>query len=214
MLAAFAFKNIGKTAAIIYENAAAGIDCTRRLQEVFRGGGRQDPGRRAGGVRPDQLSLDACSRSSSVKPDLVFIGVTQSHAPFAEQVGQMPGFPVAIGTTFSRPFFGFPATMGWYHSAILSGTTPSDEKEFNAKFGTKEMGFFAREYSNSTDIILQAIDHVLGEGQAAHRRHHQATRSSRSRPSSPASPTSPSTSNTAVRPVEIYTARRAARASW
>ena len=30
----------------------------RRLQEVLRGGGRQDPRRRGGGVRPDQLSLD------------------------------------------------------------------------------------------------------------------------------------------------------------
>jgi branched-chain amino acid transport system substrate-binding protein len=146
----------------------------------------------------------------SVKPELVFIGVTQSHAAFAEQVGQTPGFPVAIGSTFSRPFFGFPATKGWYHTAILSGTTPSDEQEFNAKFGTKEMGFFAREYSNSTDIILQAIDRVLGEGKSLTGDSiKDAIFAIKTFKSGVADITF--TSNTAVRPVEIYRHGESAR---
>jgi branched-chain amino acid transport system substrate-binding protein len=201
-IAAFAFKNVGKTAAIIYENAAAGIDSRDDFKKYFEAAGGKILADEA--VEFGQTNYrSTLLKVASVKPELVFIGVTQSHAAFAEQVGQVPGFPVAIGSTFSRPFFGFPATKGWYHTAILSGTTSSDEQEFNAKFGTKEMGFFAREYSNSTDIIVQAIDRVLGEGKPLSGDSiKQAIFAIKTFKSGVAEITF--TSNTAVRPVEIY----------
>ena len=201
-LAGFAFKNVGKSAAIIYENAAAGIDSRDDFKKFFEAAGGKILADEA--VEFGQTNYrSTLLKVVSVKPELVFIAVTQSHAAFAEQIGQTPGFPVAIGSTFSRPFFGFPATRGWYHTAILSGVTPEDEKEFNAKFGTKEMGFFAREYANSTDIIVQALDRLLGENKPlTGDTIKQAIFDIKTFKSSTAEITF--TSNTAVRPVEIY----------
>lgn len=189
-IAAFAFKHVGKTAAIVYENAAAGIDSRDDFKKHFEAAGGKILADEA--VEFGQTNYrSTLLKVASVRPELVFIAITQSHAAFAEQVGQTPGFPIAVGSTFSRPFFGFPSTKGWYHTAIVSGTTPSDEKEFNAKFGTKEMGFFAREYANSTDIILQrSIAFSARTSSSAATR--SSRRSSTSRPSSLVSPRSPS----------------------
>jgi branched-chain amino acid transport system substrate-binding protein len=152
-----------KTAAIIYENVAAGIDGKDYFKKAFEQmGGKvliEEPvefGQT--NFRPTLLKVVAS------KPDVVYISMTQGHPAFAEQVGQLDSFPVALGTTFSRPFYGFKSTLGWYHTALKSDVTPAMEKEFNEKFKTKEMGFFAREYFNSTNIVLKAIEKVLADG--------------------------------------------------
>jgi branched-chain amino acid transport system substrate-binding protein len=162
-IAKFAVDKLGKKAAIIYENAAAGTDGANDFKEVFVAAGgeiiSEEP------VEFGQTNFrSVLLKVASEKPDFVYISVTQGHEAFAEQVGQIPNFPVGVGSTFSRPFFGYEPTLGWYHTAIKSGITPELEAEFNKQFGTKEMGFFSREYFNSTNILLELIDHVLTQG--------------------------------------------------
>lgn len=163
-LAKFAADKLGKTAAIIYENAAAGIDGKDDFKKGFEAAGGkivlEEP------VEFGQTNFrSTLLKVASTKPDFVHISMTQGHEAFAEQVGQIAGFPKATGTSFSRPFFGYKSTLGWFHSAIESGVPAAEEKEFIAKFNVKEMGFFEREYYNSTNILLQVIDYTLGKGQ-------------------------------------------------
>jgi len=152
-----------KTAAIVYENAAAGIDGKDDFKKSFEAlGGKilaEEPvefGQT--NYRPTLLKV------ASVKPDLVFVVITQGHPTYVEQTAQIPNFPVGAGTTFVSPLCCYAGSAGWYQSSIKSGISPELEKEFNDKFKTKNMGFYAREYFNSTNIALKAIEHVLAKG--------------------------------------------------
>jgi branched-chain amino acid transport system substrate-binding protein len=152
-----------KTAAIVYENAASGIDGRDDFKKAFEAlGGKvlADEAVEFGqtNFRPTLL------KAASVKPDLVYFVLTVGHQTLVEQVSQIPNFPVAAGTTFNRPSFGYPGSVGWYQSAIKSDISPELETEFKEKFKTKDMHFFGREYSNSTNMLIKAIDHVLGKG--------------------------------------------------
>jgi len=164
VLAKYAIKNIGKTAAIIYENAAAGIDGSTDFRKYF-----EEVGGKIIAEEPVEFGQtnyrSTLLKVAAAKPDFVYIAITQSHDAMANQVGQIPGFPTGIGNTFSRPFFGHASTEGWYQTAIQSGypdnaTVAAFKKQFNAE----DMGFFAREYFNATNIILKAAEKVLADG--------------------------------------------------
>ena len=160
-----------KTAGIVYENAAAGIDGKDDFKKAFEAAGgkivAEEPAEFGQtNYRPSLLKIAA------LKPDLAYIVITQGHPSLAEQAGQIQGFPVGAGTTFLRPAFGYPGSVGWYQSAIKSGISPELDKEFMTRYKdyaekakVKDIPFFAREYFNSTNILLKAIDHVLGKGQ-------------------------------------------------
>lgn len=163
-LAKFAADKLGKSVAIIYENAAAGIDGKDDFKKGFEAAGGkvilEEP------VEFGQTNFrSTLLKVAAAKPDFVHISMTQGHDAFAEQVGQISGFPKATGTSFSRPFFGFKSTLGWFHSAIESAVPADEEKAFIAKFNVKEMGFFEREYYNSTNVLLKVIDATLAKGQ-------------------------------------------------
>lgn len=156
----YAIENLGKTGAIIYENAAAGMDVREDFTKAFTAAGGTIVADEA--VEFGQTNFrPALLKVAAAKPDFVFIGITVGAPTMAEQVAQVPDFPVSIGTTFNRPFAGFASTDGWLHTGIKSGITPEDEAAFNKQFGTKEMGFFAREYANAADIIFQLIDYLI-----------------------------------------------------
>lgn len=164
VLAKYAIEHIGKTAAIIYENAAAGIDGRDDFAKYFREVGgeiiAEEP------VEFGQTNYrSTLLKIADAKPDFVYIAITQSHEAMADQIGQIEGFPKGIGNTFSRPFFGYTSTEGWYQTAIQSGypdeaTVAAFKKQFNAD----DMGFFAREYYNATNIVLQAAEKVIADG--------------------------------------------------
>ena len=154
-----------KTAAIVYENAAAGIDGKDDFKRLFEAGGgkviAEEP------VEFGQTNYrPTLLKAAAAKPDIVFTVITQGHPTYVEQAAQIPNFPVGAGTTFVSPLCCYPGSAGWYQSAIKSGIAPELEKEFDAKYKTKAMGFFAREYFNSTDMSLKAIAHVLTKGGA------------------------------------------------
>ncbi|MCV3205633.1 ABC transporter substrate-binding protein [Mesorhizobium sp. YC-39] len=164
VLAKYAIEHVGKKAAIIYENAAAGIDGSTDFRKYFQEAGgeiiAEEP------VEFGQTNYrSTLLKIAAAKPDFVYIAITQSHEAMADQVGQIPDFPTGIGNTFSRPFFGHASTEGWYQTAIQSGypdeaTVAAFKKQFNAE----DMGFFAREYFNSTNIILKAAKKVIADG--------------------------------------------------
>lgn len=164
VLARYAVDKIGKRAAIIYENAAAGLDGANDFRKFFEGVGgtiiAEEPvefGQT--NYRPTLLKVAAA------KPDFVYIAITQSQAAMADQIGQVPDFPVGIGNTFSSPFFGFKSTEGWYQTGIQSGYPEQTKVDaFKAKFQVQDMGFFAREYYNATNIILKAAEAVIASG--------------------------------------------------
>lgn len=109
-----------KTAAVVYENASAGTDGRDDFKKAFTALGGTiiaDEAVEFGqtNFRPTLLKVAAA------KPDLVYFVLTVGHPTLVEQVSQIPGFPVAAGTTFLRPAFGFPGSVGWYQSAIKSG---------------------------------------------------------------------------------------------
>jgi len=160
----YAFEHIGKTASLLYENAAAGIAGRDDFRNHFEAlGGKviaEEP------VEFGQTNYRAALlKINASKPDFVYIAITQSHETMADQVGQIEGFPVAVGNTFSRPFFGYPSTEGWYQSAIQSNNPETKTLEaFKAKYDTKGMGFFAREYFNATNIVIEAAKALSAEG--------------------------------------------------
>jgi branched-chain amino acid transport system substrate-binding protein len=169
-LTKFTIEKLGKkTAAIIYENAAAGIDGRDDFKKAFLAAGgkivAEEP------VEFGQTNFrPMLLKVASTHPDFVFIHITSGHKPFADQVAQVENFPLGLSTTFGTFFFGQASTLGWYHSIIRSEIAPDIEAEYAKMFpGVREdakvlMGFWEREYFNSTNIILKAMDRVLGEG--------------------------------------------------
>ena len=151
-----------KTAAIIYENAAAGIDGKEDFRKAFEARGGKilaDEATEFGqtNYRPGLLKV------ASVKPDFMYLVMTQDLRPFVDQVSQIQGLPMGIGTTFMRTAFGYPASVGWVQSAIKSDFAADLEKEYKEKFKTTEVPFFAREYYNATYVIAKAMDHLLAK---------------------------------------------------
>jgi branched-chain amino acid transport system substrate-binding protein len=146
-----------------YENAAVGIDIRDEFTKAFTAMGGTivaDEAIEFGStnVRPSLLKIAAA------KPDFVFTGVTSGPGVVTEQIASVPGFPISVGTSFFTSMVGQPVAAGWYHSAVKSSVVPETEKEFNAKFNTKEMGFFAREYADAVHILSKLIDQSLQKG--------------------------------------------------
>jgi branched-chain amino acid transport system substrate-binding protein len=172
VLAKFVVEKLGKkTAALIYENAAAGIDGRDDFKKAFVAlGGKvlaEEP------VEFGQTNYrPVLLKVASTRPEFVYISITQGHDAFAEQVGQVENFPLGVGNTFSRPFFGYASTLGWYQTEIRSEIPPAIDAEYAKMFptGTSQyedrktvMGFFEKEYFNATNVVLTAIDRVLSE---------------------------------------------------
>ena len=149
-----------KTAAIIYENAAAGVDGKEDFKKAFEAlGGKilaEEPTEFGQtNYRPSLLKV------ASVKPDFMYLVMTQDLRPFVDQVSQIPGLPMGVGTTFMRTAFGYPASVGWVQSAIKSDFAPDLEKEFKEKYKGTEVPFFSREYYNAANVVMKAMDYLL-----------------------------------------------------
>ena len=163
ILSQFAISKIGKTAAVIYENGAAGNDGRNDFKSTFEAlGGKvidEEP------IEFGQTNYRSILlKVAGLKPDMVYVVMTQSHAVFAEQVSQIKGFPQVVGHTFSTPFFGSPGAIGWYNTSVRSNVPPDLAAEYKAKYGASEFGLFAREYYNDVNILAKAAAKVQSEG--------------------------------------------------
>ena len=158
----YAVAKLGKKAAILYENAAAGVDVRDDFKKAFEATGGTI-------VADEAIEFGSTNFRASLlkiaaaKPDFVFVGMTVGYPALADQVAQIPGFPIGVGTTFLRPIVGHPAAVGWFHSGIKSGMKPADEAAFHKQFNVKEMTFFSREYANSAQIIFKLIDDLIAK---------------------------------------------------
>jgi branched-chain amino acid transport system substrate-binding protein len=163
VIAKYAAANIGKRAAIFYENAAVGIDIRDEFKKSFTAAGGTivaDEAIEFGStnVRPSLLKIAAA------KADFMFTGVTSGPGVITEQIASVPNLPISVGTSFFVSLIGLPVAAGWYHSAVKSSVSPETEKEFNAKFNTTSMAFFAREYSDGSDILFKVINQAMQKG--------------------------------------------------
>ncbi|MGH1354620.1 MAG: ABC transporter substrate-binding protein [Thalassovita sp.] len=164
VIADFAKGKLGSRAAIIYENGTAGLDSRNDFNKHFKKIGGEvvadEP------VEFGQTNYRAALlKIADSKPDFVFIAITQSHEALIDQISQIPDFPTGVGTTFLTLFHGYENTEGWYQTAIKSGF-PEDalHTAFNAEYGTEEMPYFAREYYNTTNVILKTAEKLVADG--------------------------------------------------
>lgn len=163
VMAQYAIKNIGKTAAILYENASAGESGRDDFKKSF-----EELGGKVLVEEPAEFGLTnyrpLLLKIMAAKPDVVYIAVTQNFNVIAEQVAQIDGFPKVVGNTFSTPFFGQPGAVGWYNTTVLSKSPPALEKEYKETYNDPLFEIQTREYYNSVNIIAQAMKRVLDEG--------------------------------------------------
>ncbi len=165
VIARYSAEKIGKKAAILYENAAVGIDIRDEFKKAFLAAGGTivaDEAIEFGStnVRPTLLKIAAA------KADFMFTGVTSGPGVITEQIASIPSLPISVGTSFFVSLLGLPVAAGWFHSAVKSSVAPETEKEFNARFNTKSMGFFAREYAEASQILFQVVNQVMQKGGA------------------------------------------------
>lgn len=160
-----ALKQMGaKTAAVVYENSAAGIDSRDDFTKLF-----SEAGGKVVAEEPVQFGdtnfRPMLLKAASANPDLIFVSITQGHTSFADQVGQQAGFPPVIGTTYITPVMGHPASNGWFNTSIRGQLTAEREAAFKAKYGVDAVNFFHREYYNATKILAKVIGSVLEKGE-------------------------------------------------
>jgi branched-chain amino acid transport system substrate-binding protein len=163
VLAQYAWQKLGKTAALLYENAAAGQSGSRDFKTAFEAlGGKivADQPTEFGqtNYRPALLTIKAAN------PAMVYVAVTQNFDTIAEQVSQTPHFPPVIGNTYSTPFFGKAGAVGFYNTTVLSNSPPALAAEFKKKFNTDFFEINAREYYNAVYIIGQGMKKALDDG--------------------------------------------------
>ena len=163
VLARYVVNVLGKkTAAIVYENSAAGIDGRNDFDANFKRFGGQivadEP------VQPGDTNFrPMLLKAAAAKPDVVFANIIQggSLPQFVDQVGQQGGFPPVVGTTFLTPAMGLPGSEGWYYTAIRGTLPPDVEQKMMAKFGTKAVSVYTREYYNATKILARIAEGTI-----------------------------------------------------
>ncbi len=147
-----------KTAAILFENDAAGI------------GGRDDfvaDYKKAGGTiiaqEPAQFGQTdyrpALLKLAGGNPDVLFVSVTAGMVPLADQIHQMNAKFLVAGTSFfaDPQAIADPSAEGFVHTQVQIEAPPELSAAFKAKYGA-DMDFFARQYYNAAQIALTILD--------------------------------------------------------
>ncbi len=165
VLANYVLHDAGKkTAAILFENDAAGISGRDDFAASYTAAGgkivAQEP--IAFGdtnYRPVLLKLAAA------QPDMLFVILTAGVSPLADQIRQIDAkFTVVGNTFFSDPeVVANPNAEGWIHSQVLINAPDSLAAEFKKTYGT-EFDFFPKQYYNATNIVLACVERLLKEG--------------------------------------------------
>jgi branched-chain amino acid transport system substrate-binding protein len=147
-----------KTAGILYENSAPGIDGRNDFTANFKKFGGEivsdDP------IQPGDTNFrPMILKAASAKPDVEFLNVVSGDTlpQFNEQVTQQHGFPIVVGTTFATPAMGQPGSDGWYYTAIRGSLPAGVEQAMNAKLGFTTMNVYTREYYNATKNIFAVV---------------------------------------------------------
>jgi branched-chain amino acid transport system substrate-binding protein len=163
VLADYLLKTGMKTAAILFENDAAGTAGRDDFQEAYtKGGGKIIASEPSSFSQTDYRP--ALLKLSAAKPDVVFVMLTDGNAPLATQVGEMkPNFAIAGTSFFSDPeTMRNPGAAGWIHTQVKTQAAPDIAKAFKDRFHT-DMEFFASQYYNAAAIVFKAAQSVVAE---------------------------------------------------
>ena len=150
-------------AAILFENDAAGIAGRDDFIATYKAAGGTVTATEPVAFgetnnRPALLKLAASD------PDVLFVVTTGNGRPLADQAKQLQLRAEVAGTTFfSDPSLIADASAnGWIHTQVRIQSPPELRDAFHAKYGS-DMEFFANQYYNATNIVLQSIARVLQE---------------------------------------------------
>lgn len=164
VLANYIFNEAGKkTAAILFENDAAGITGRDDFTASYtKAGGRivaQEPINFGDtNYRPALLKLGAAN------PDMLFVVLTSGLSPLADQLRQIDAKYTIVGNTFfaDPEVIANPNGEGWLHTQFVINAPAALGAEFKAKYGT-EFDFFPKQYYNATNIVLACIEKLVKE---------------------------------------------------
>lgn len=151
------------TAAVLYENDAAGIGGRDDFVREFKAAGGKILAQ-----EPSQFGQTdyraALLKLASVKPQVLFVVITAGNQALADQVHQMKQDWQVAGTTFMEdpPTIADPNSAGFIHTQVVADASPALMAEFKQAMGA-DMGFFSRQYYNATQIMFVLIDKLLKE---------------------------------------------------
>ncbi len=164
VLANYLFADAGKkTAAILFENNAAGIAGRDDfLGSYEKAGGKilaQEPVQFGDtNYRPALLKLAAA------QPEVLFVVITSGTPQLADQIRQIDAkFMVAGNTFFSDPeLIANPNAEGFTHTQVLINAPEGMAAAFKTKYGT-EFDFFPKQYYNAASVVLACIEKLVKE---------------------------------------------------
>ncbi len=152
-----------KTAAVLYENDAAGI------------GGRDDflaqyqkAGGKITGQEPTQFGQTdyrpALLKLAATNPDVLYIVITAGMVSLVDQLHQINQHWLVAGSTFAADpaAIADPNSTGLIHTQVQINAPPELMAAFHQKYNA-DMDFFARQYYNAAQIVLTVLDKVLAE---------------------------------------------------
>ena len=151
------------TAAVLYENDAAGIGGRDDFVREFKAAGGKILAQ-----EPSQFGQTdfraALLKLAASKPQVLFVVITAGNQALADQVHQMKETWLVAGTTFMEdpPTIADPNSAGFIHTQVVADASPALMAEFKQAMGA-DMGFFSRQYYNATQIMFVLIDKLIAE---------------------------------------------------
>ena len=148
------------TAAVLYENDAAGIGGRDDFVREFKAAGgkilAQEP------TQFGQTDFRAALlKLAAAKPQVLFVITTAGLKPLADQLHQMKASWLVAGTTFMEdpPTIADPNSAGIIHTQVVADASPALMAAFKKEMGA-DMGFFSRQYYNATQIMFTLIGYL------------------------------------------------------
>ena len=151
------------TAAVLYENDAAGIGGRDDFVREFKAAGGKIVAQ-----EPSQFGQTdyraALLKLAAAKPQVLFVVTTAGQKAMADQLHQMKQGWLVAGTTFMEDpqTIADPNSAGIIHTQVVADASPELMAAFKGAMGA-DMGFFSRQYYNATQIMFVLIDHLLKE---------------------------------------------------
>jgi branched-chain amino acid transport system substrate-binding protein len=152
-----------KSAAILYENDAAGAPSRDDFIKSFTAGGGAITGQEPSATgqtdyRPALLKL------ADTKPDVLFTMLTDGLGALAEQLRQMKPNFLIVGTSFFNDPDALknPGSNGWLHTQVKIAAPPEMAAAFKDRFNIA-MEFWGTQYSNAVYIVAKALERVMAD---------------------------------------------------
>jgi branched-chain amino acid transport system substrate-binding protein len=151
------------TAAVIYENDAAGIGARDDFVRDFKAAGgkilAQEP------VQFGQTDYrPALLKLAAAKPQVLYVDITAGMVSLVDQLHQINHKWLVAGSTFASDpaAIADPASTGLIHTQLVVNASPALRAAFQDKMHAR-MSHFARQYYNAARIVLAVLDKVIKE---------------------------------------------------